>query len=257
MVVLGIDSSGLTASAALLSKEVVLAEISVHHKKTHSETLLPMVEELFQRTGLTPQDVDVLAVAAGPGSFTGLRIGAATIKGLGLALDKPVAAVPTLEALAWNAAGAAELVVPMMDARRSEVYAAVYRMPVAGAVAAGRNNTSANGEDSKTKRLLPEEVLPGEALPAAELAEKLNALGEPVLLLGDGVDATREILEATLKIPYRFAPIHQNRQRAASVASLGLLYAEEGRLVSSDDFEPIYLRKSQAERVREENARKA
>ncbi len=238
MKVLGIDSSGMTATAAILTEDELLAEISVNHKKTHSETLLPMVSELMQMTELSPADMDVLAVAAGPGSFTGLRIGAATIKGLGLALDKPVAAVPTLMALAWNAAASSGVVCPMMDARRNEVYAAAYRMPGPGA------------EHSA----LPEELIPGEALPAAEMAERLNNLGEPVLLLGDGADATKDILVSRLTVPYRFAPVHMNRQRAASVAALGVIFAEKEMLVNVDDFEPVYFRKSQAERVRDENA---
>ena len=126
MKILALDSSGLVASAALTQDDVLVAEYTTNYKKTHSQTLLPMLDELKRMVGLDLHTVDVIAVAAGPGSFTGLRIGAATAKGLGLALRVPIAPVPTVDALAWNFYGSDRLVCPLMDARRSQVYTGIY-----------------------------------------------------------------------------------------------------------------------------------
>ena len=122
MKVLAIDTSGLVASVALVEDDVLRAEFTTNDKKTHSQTLLPMLDQLRQMTSLELDAVDAIAIAAGPGSFTGLRIGSATAKGLGLALQKPLVEVPTLEGLAYNLYGTDKLVCPMMDARRNQVY---------------------------------------------------------------------------------------------------------------------------------------
>ena len=118
MRILGIESSSLVASVALVTDDILTAEYTVDFKKTHSQTLLPMLDEIMNMLGLEMDTVDAIAVAGGPGSFTGLRIGAATAKGLGLALDKPLIHVPTVDAMAWNLWGAAGLVCPIMDAKR-------------------------------------------------------------------------------------------------------------------------------------------
>ena len=122
MKILAIDSSGLTASAAVTENGILTAEYTVNYKKTHSQTLLPMNDEISRMIELDLNTLDAIAVAGGPGSFTGLRIGSATAKGLGLALGKPLIAVPTADALAFNLYGAAGVICPMMDARRSQVY---------------------------------------------------------------------------------------------------------------------------------------
>ena len=127
MKILGIDSSGLVASVAIVENDVLLSEYTVNHKKTHSQTLLPMLDEIVKMLELDLEQIDGIAVAAGPGSFTGLRIGAATAKGLGLALKKPLISVPTVDALAYNLYGAQGVVCPIMDARRSQVYTGIYR----------------------------------------------------------------------------------------------------------------------------------
>ena len=121
MKILGLDSSGLVAGVAVVEDEVLLAEYTTDYKKTHSQTLLPMLEELTRMIELDLNTVDAIAIASGPGSFTGLRIGSATAKGLGLALNKPLVEVPTLEGLAWNLWGTEKLVCPLMDARRNQV----------------------------------------------------------------------------------------------------------------------------------------
>ena len=228
MKVLGIDSSGLVASAALLEEESILGDYSTNYKKTHSETLMPMIDTLLTQLGVERTAIDYVAVASGPGSFTGLRIGAATAKGICLALHVPLIPVPTLDAMAMNLWGAADLVCPMMDARRDQVYTGIY------AFSEGR-------PVRKTE--------PG-PLSLAEAAERLNGFGRKVLLLGDGADRFKEDLKNKLTVDYDFAPAHLNRQRAGSVAVLGRLLALEGGAVSGESFAPSYYRLSQAERER-------
>ena len=128
MKILALDSSGLVASVALIQDETLVAEYTMNYKKTHSQTLLPMLDEIKKAVDLDLETLDAIAVAAGPGSFTGLRIGSATAKGLGLALDKPLIPVPTLEALAYNLYDTPEdtLICPIMDARRKQVYTGIY-----------------------------------------------------------------------------------------------------------------------------------
>lgn len=228
MKILGIDSSGLVASVAVAEDDRLLAEYTVNYKKTHSQTLLPMLDEIVRMTELDLKTIDAIAVAAGPGSFTGLRIGSATAKGLGLALDKPLVAVPTVEALAYNLWGSADIVCPMMDARRNQVYTGIYRF---------------EGGELKT-------VEGQTALGVEELAEKLNALGKNVVFLGDGVPVYREVLETCVRVGHSYAPAHLNKQRAGAVAALGLVYAREGKLETASAHRPDYLRPSQAERER-------
>lgn len=235
MKILGIDSSGLVASVALVEDETLLAEYTVNYKKTHSQTLLPMLAEIARMISLDMNTLDAVAIAAGPGSFTGLRIGSATAKGLGLALEKPLVAVPTLEALAYGLWGTDKLVCPLMDARRNQVYTGIYAFE-AGAL----------------------KTLEGQmAVDVRQAAEKLNALGREVIFLGDGVPVYRQVLEECLNVPHSFAPAHMNRQRAASVAALGLVLARQGKFETADEHRPEYLRLSQAERERAEAERAA
>ena len=127
MKILAMDSSGLVASAAIIEDDVMRAEYTMNYKKTHSQTLLPMIDEIVKMTETDLNSIDAIAVAGGPGSFTGLRIGSATAKGLGLALDKPLLHIPTVDALAYNLYGVETLICPIMDARRNQVYTGVYR----------------------------------------------------------------------------------------------------------------------------------
>ena len=126
MKLLALDSSGLVASVAILDGETLVAEYTLNYKKTHSQTLLPMLDEIVKMTQTELSEMDAIAVAAGPGSFTGLRIGSATAKGLGLALNKPIISVPTLEGIACNFYGTDAIICPMMDARRQQVYTGIY-----------------------------------------------------------------------------------------------------------------------------------
>lgn len=233
MKILGLDSSGLTASVAVVEDDVLVAESTLDYKKTHSQTLLPMLDELRGRIELDMDTLDAIAVASGPGSFTGLRIGSATAKGLGLALGKPLVEVPTLEGLAWNLYGTDHLVCPMMDARRNQVYAAAYEF-------------TPEGEGFALRTVVPQMPVDVE-----ELMEKLNALRRAVMFLGDGVPVYLGAVRERCTVPYALAPAGNSRQRAASVAALGALYFAQGRTVPASDHRPEYLRKSQAEREAE------
>lgn len=232
MRILALDSSGLVASAAVAEDDILLAEYTVNYKKTHSQTLLPMLDEICRMLELELSTVDAIAVCSGPGSFTGLRIGSATAKGLGLALDKPLVEVPTLEGLAYNLCGADGIICPLMDARRGQVYTGIYE--------------SVYGENGWELRSLWDQ----RAVDIREALERLNSLGRKVMLTGDGVPVYRERIAEGLQVPYALAPSHLNRQRAASVAALGAVYFRMGRGVCADDHQPEYLRMSQAERER-------
>lgn len=228
MKILALDSSGLVASVAIVSDDTLLAEYTVNYKKTHSQTLLPMLAEAAKMTELDLNSVDAIAVAAGPGSFTGLRIGSATAKGLGLALDKPLIHIPTVDALACNLYGCQSLICPLMDARRNQVYTGIY--------------TFENGELQIIREQSPMAV--------EQIVAELNARGREVVFLGDGVPVYREMLRTLMEVPYRFAPANMNRQRASSVAVLALRYAKEGKMETAAEHAPDYLRLSQAERER-------
>lgn len=229
MKILGLDSSGLVASVAIMEDDVLLAEYTTDYKKTHSQTLLPMLDELRRMIELDFNTLDAIAIASGPGSFTGLRIGSATAKGLGLALKKPLVEVPTLEALAWNLYGTDKVVCPLMDARRNQVYTGAYEF-------------ERQGEGFELCTLLPQ--MPCDIV---EMTEKLNELGREVMLLGDGVPVYLNVIREHMKVPYSFAPGGNNRQRAASVAALGKVYFARGKTVDAAEHQPEYLRKSQAE----------
>lgn len=233
MKILGLDSSGLVAGVAVVEDDVLLAEYTTDYKKTHSQTLLPMLDELRGMIELDMNTLDAIAVASGPGSFTGLRIGSATAKGLGLALKKPLVEVPTLEGLAYNLWGTSKLVCPLMDARRNQVYTAAYEFVPEGESLRLRSVISQ----------MPEDI--------AEMLKKLNELGREVIFLGDGVPVYLELIRKLTKVPYSLAPAHANRQRAACIAALGAVYFAEGRTVTAADHRPEYLRKSQAEREEE------
>lgn len=236
MRILALDSSGLVASVAIVEKdqksEHMLAEYTVNYKKTHSQTLLPMLDEVAKMIELDLNSIDAIAVAGGPGSFTGLRIGSATAKGLGLALKKPLVHIPTLEGLAYNLCGTKAIVCPIMDARRGQVYTGIYKF---------------DGE----KLIVLEDQM---AISIEELGEKLQAYEEEIVFLGDGVPVFQERLVTSIMKDKKicFAPAHLNRQRAGAVAALAFHYYEAGKIETAAEHEPDYLRVSQAERERRE-----
>ena len=236
MKIIAIDSSGLVASVAIVEDEEVIAEYNVQYKKTHSQTLLPMLEELKKMVDLDLQTVDAIAIAKGPGSFTGLRIGSATAKGLGLALEIPIIEIPTLDGLACNLYGTDKLGCPIMDARRNQVYTGLYSY----------REERQSEEQRFSYTLVP--ILPQCAVSIQEIAEKCNEQQKEIIFLGDGVPVFAEQLKDLMKVPYSFAPAHMNRQRAASFAFLALEKLRKGEVVSAADHAPEYLRLSQAER---------
>jgi len=234
MRILALDSSGLVATVAIVEEEQILAEYTVNYKKTHSQTLLPMLDEIVKMTEFDLNTLDAIAVAGGPGSFTGLRIGSATAKGLGLALNKPLIHIPTVDGLAYNLYGNSGLLCPIMDARRNQVYTGLYRF---------------EGEQFE----IVEEQM---AISLEELIGKLNAYGEKVTFLGDGVPVYQTQLKEGLQTEYHFAPAHKNRQSAAAVGALAMQYLKEGKTETAMEHQPDYLRLSQAERERaEKNAK--
>ena len=202
MRILGIESASLVASVAIVTDDVITAEYTVNLKKTHSQTLLPMIDEIVKMLEVPLESIDAIAVSGGPGSFTGLRIGSATAKGLGLALNKPLIHVPTLDATAYNLFGASGLICPIMDARRNQVYTGIYRFE----------------REFET-------VMDQDAMDMGELIGKLNGMGERVIFLGDGV------------------PVYEKQ-------------ISEKMTETAMEHKPDYLRKSQAEREREEREAK-
>ena len=246
MKLLGIESSGLVASVAVAEDGVLLGEYTTNYKKTHSQTLLPMLDELKRMTELDLSSIDAIAISAGPGSFTGLRIGSATAKGLGLALDKPLVEVPTLEGLAYNVYGCHGLICPIMDARRNQVYTGIYEF------IGDEGQTSVDG--AREQKLVLQSVMAQTAMDIHELLKELERLNRRVIFLGDGVPVYGEVIRKECAVPFSFAPAHLNAQRAGSVVALGEVYYAQGRTISSDEHGPEYLRKSQAEREKEERS---
>ena len=234
MKILALDSSGLVASVAVLEDENCIAEYTINYKKTHSQTLLPMLDEVSKMIDLDLSSIDAIAVAAGPGSFTGLRIGSATAKGLGQALNKPLIGIPTVDGLAFNLYGTDKVICPVMDARRNQTYTGLYEF--------------VRAEESYKLAVLKEQC----AVDLDEIIDSINELGREVIFLGDGVPVFKTQLAEKVKVPFSFAPPSCNRQRAAAVGSLAFGYAKEGNMETAANHMPDYLRLSQAERERKE-----
>lgn len=230
MKILALDSSGLVASAAYLVDGVMVAEYTVNDKLTHSQTLLPMLDVMRKQVGFELTELDAVAAAMGPGSFTGLRIGAATVKGLGLALDKPVIPVPSVDGLAFQLYGAHGIICPIMDARRNQVYTGFYRFE--------------HGKFTVIKEQCAQSM--------QDTLDQLTDFEDTVIFLGDGVPVHKEAISKQMGDKAFFAPDFAGRQRAGAVGALAGIYYQQGKFVTADDFEPEYLRKSQAEREREE-----
>lgn len=255
MKILAIESATEAASCALSENGKIVAEFTLQNKQTHSQTLLPMIDAMCRLTGTRPQDLDAIAVSRGPGSFTGLRIGAATGKGIALPYSTKVAAVPTLLGMAYRLGQATgRLLVPVIDARRSHVYTAGYSFE-------GQDWTKtetikgADGNEAEGA-MMPAEVFAECVLSAEDLAEKLKEIGRPVTLIGDG---TRVVFDTLQKagVDVRTCPLSCNFASAAGVALAGEALAHQGKLMGPDELTPEYLRLSQAERKRNEAAAQA
>lgn len=247
MRVLAIDSSGLTATVAVVEETQTVAEYTINYKKTHSQTLLPMIDEVVKMTELDLGTINAIAVAGGPGSFTGLRIGSATAKGLGFALNKPLIHVPTVDGLAYNVFGCEDIICPIMDARRNQVYTGIYTFSKKAGEKEGRNLVEPVFQVIKMQM----------AVSIEELAERLNRYRRPVVFLGDGVPVYENVLAEKLTVPYSFAPAYMNRQRAAVVGTLAIQYYKSGKFETAEEHRPDYLRVSQAERERAQREKEA
>ena len=234
MRILALDSSGLVASVALVEENNCIAEYTINYKKTHSQTLLPMLDEICAMIELDLNTIDAIAVAAGPGSFTGLRIGSATAKGLGQALEKPIVGIPTVDGLAYNLYGTDKLVCPLMDARRNQTYTGLYEFVKKG---------------QKYELVTVKQQC---AVALDEIIEEINRLGREVIFLGDGVPVFEAQIEEKVTVNYSFAPAFCNRQRAAVIGTLALEYFRLGKSETAAKHQPEYLRLSQAERERKE-----
>ncbi len=223
MKILTLDSTGLVASAAVMDDEKTTAEFTINYKKTHSQTLMPMIENICENIELDLKTLDYIACASGPGSFTGLRIGAATAKGLAHGLGLKIIPVPTLDALAYNLPFSERIVVPIMDARRDQVYTCFFR--------------TSDGRLEKLSEYMAENI--------DVVLDALDEITDSAVFLGDGVPVFKErILQHNNK--HCFAPACANMQRAACVGALAAKMTDKA--VSGDEFEILYLRKSQAER---------
>ncbi len=231
MKILALDTSGIVATVAIVEDTKTIAEFTINHKKTHSQTIMPMLDTIIKSVDFELNTIDYIAVASGPGSFTGLRIGAGTAKGLAHALGKKIIPIPTLDGLAYNIFQTNKIICPIMDARCNQVYSAFYIW----------NNKN------KIQRYTD------------YLAESIDAIidkalfimfeeGEDIIFLGDGVSIYMDKLKNALgENNCMFAPPNCNMQRATSIASLALEL--ENLAINHSEFAPFYIRKSQAERA--------
>lgn len=221
MLIMAFESSAKAASVALVQDGRLVSQYSQCSGLTHSRTLLPMAEDMLKNAELSLKDVDVYAVAHGPGSFTGIRIGVSTVKGLAWASNKPCIGVSTLEAMAWHGLSAGGYICPVMDARRNQVYNALFKI-----------------EKGRPIRLTDDRPIG-----LAELSAELRELGAPVLLVGDGAEISARWFDKE-GIAYTMAPENLVWQSAWGVA----MAAQDKTPGSCDELLPVYLRLSQAER---------
>jgi tRNA threonylcarbamoyladenosine biosynthesis protein TsaB len=223
--ILAIDTSQKTVSVAVVADDMLRADIFIHNGRHHSEILMPAVEQVFHLAGLQPDEIDFFAVTIGPGSFTGLRIGAATIKGLALSTEKWVVGVSTLEALALNAPLVGHQVIcPMLDAQNNQIYTALYR-PDAG---------------TALKRITAEQVV--------DVDRWLKELKGNIFFLGDGAVKYAERIHLLYGSAACIADGHRNHVRAAAAAVLAHDQFLQGQRLDLLTFTPCYLRSSEAER---------
>lgn len=226
MQVLAIESATNVAGLALVAEEKVIAEATLNTGKTHSQRLMPMLARLLEEAELELADLDGIVVSGGPGSFTGLRIGMATAKGLAYAAQKPLVTVSTLDSLALNCAGRSELICPILNARRNEVYSAVYRVDSPGEL---------------------QFVMPYGALPPKELIAFFRQREEPVVFLGDGVPVFGDLLLQELGPRCELASPLDSLPRAAALGWLGIKKLKNGEVADLITAKPFYIRPSEAE----------
>lgn len=230
MKILAIDTSGPNCSAAILDEQKVIGSFSINIGKTHSETLLPLVDELLKVSGIDLKDIDAFACCIGPGSFTGIRIGISTIKGFALSLNKPVISVSTLESLAYNVPNFDGIICGILNANNNNVYSALYKL---------KDSLEMIGD------YLTDSI--------DSLIEEIKKHNEKVLFVGDGAIAYREIIQNELKEQALFVPQYLNEQSAISVARVAFDKYNKSEIGDAFNVQPLYLRKSQAERMMEQS----
>ncbi|NLM11579.1 MAG: tRNA (adenosine(37)-N6)-threonylcarbamoyltransferase complex dimerization subunit type 1 TsaB [Clostridiaceae bacterium] len=228
MIILALDTSAATASAAVVKDGFLTGEISIRNGKTHSQKIIPMISSLLNMLDYKPEDLDLLSVAIGPGSFTGLRIGVVTIKAMAYALNIPVVEVSTLMALAYTVNEQEGLVCPIMDARNRQVYTGLYKT--------SNGSVSVLQEDS--------------GLAVDELINILRKYDMPIHFVGDAVPLYENYIKEQ-GINARFAPDDIFTHRAATVAHLAWLMQKDGKVKDAFHVVPKYHRKSQAERMKD------
>ena len=226
MRILAVDTSASVASCAIVEDEKLVCEQILNNKLTHSQTIMPMIASALTQSELTTADIDLFAAVTGPGSFTGLRIGVSAVKALAHAASKPCAAVSALEAMAYNLICADCIIAPIMDARRGQVYNALYR----------------------AEELVLKELAAPRAISIEKCCDELIKIGGRVIFLGDGLPVYRSVIRERLGSAAIFAPANINAQMAGSAAVL----AKSKEQIRYDELVPFYLRKSQAEREYEE-----
>ena len=224
MIVLSIDSSSKVATVAILKDDVLLGEYILNDKREHSVILMPLIENLLKECNLSIDDIDGYVVSKGPGSFTGLRIGMATIKGMSFGNNKPYISISSLDALAYNLISFNGIICPIMDALRENVYTALYK----------------NNNDSLEK------IMDYTALDIDELVNLLKDKNEEVIFVGDGLYKHKKYICDNFPKAH-FAPVHLNILRASSLGELGLNLLKNG-ICDDSNSAPIYLKKPQAER---------
>ncbi len=222
MLILGIETSTMTGSVALMDEESLIAEYTLNLKETHTSRLMPAIDKALKDASLTIQDLDGIAVSLGPGSFTGLRIGIATAKGLTQGLNIPVVGIPTLDGLAFNLSHCKDLICPILDARKEEVYCALYK----------------NGK-RLTKHMVckPVELL-------KKVKSKVESQKLKVVFLGNGIEVYRDLVKKKLGKKAVFAPKARRLPNASSIAELGLTKLKRGKKSELLTLKVIYIRPS-------------
>lgn len=228
--ILAIDTSSFPASVAISDDNVILGEYVIRNQRKHSQNIMVMVERLFADLSMDISEIDIFATTCGPGSFTGLRIGISTVRAFAQAMKKPVVSVNTLEAIAYNMSTYDGIVIPMLDARRDEVFTAVYKF-----------------SDNESKELCPPSVMT-----ISEIIEKYK--NQSVMFCGDGALIHKSELDISEN--FRFAPVNLSETRASAVIAVAHSKALRGEVISYNEVEPIYLRKSQAEQEYERKQEK-
>ncbi|MCK5254494.1 MAG: tRNA (adenosine(37)-N6)-threonylcarbamoyltransferase complex dimerization subunit type 1 TsaB [Deltaproteobacteria bacterium] len=223
MKLLAIETSTMIGSVALTDDNELVAEYQIGIKATYSDTLFPMIDHILKNANVSIQEVDAFALAKGPGSFTSLRIGISVIKGLALANNKPVIAIPSLDALAHNMCFSNMLICPLIDARRDEVYTAFYKRE----------------EGHTLKKLTPDRAIVPEIL--------LDEIREEVVFLGDGTDLYKDLIIRKLKEKALFSPLHLKYPRASAIAQLAFKKLNVNEVSDIEVMTPLYVRPPEAE----------